>query len=220
MLNEQSAQAPFNAQPQQNDIPQRLSHQQMQHQAQTGSNNPENNCLSNVYTRTENQHFPQHEIAPLLQKMPSVNDFEIREDASGFYSSGGHLSSSFEEPLMADELDLDHYNDITRSGLAPSYPADDAAPPAEAEYIDIESSIDQFLEANGPRKQQSKFPEIQKEDNDDKVANDVATHKYLKEDAAQHDSSSRLQVSSQPNEEVIPQRDHSRDYPRSCKDKR
>ena len=111
--------------------------------------------LNNIYTRTENQKVPQHEIAPLLQKMPSVNDFEIREDASGFYSSG-HFSSSFEEPIMADELDLDHYNDITRSGLVPSYPAEDAVP-AEAQYIDIESSIDQFLEANGPRKESSKF---------------------------------------------------------------
>ena len=155
MHNELSAQAPFNAESQQKDIQQRLSHQQMQNQAQAGSTRPADNCLNNIYTRTENQKVPQHEIAPLLQKMPSVNDFEIREDASGFYSSG-HFSSSFEEPIMADELDLDHYNDITRSGLVPSYPAEDAVP-AEEQYIDIESSIDQFLEANGPRKESSKF---------------------------------------------------------------
>ena len=159
MHNELSAQAPFNAESQQKDIQQRLSHQQMQNQAQPSSSDPSDNCLNNVYSRTEDQKVTQHEIAPLLQKMPSVNDFEIREDASGFYSSGGHFSSSFEEPMMAEELDLDHYNDITRSGLAPSYPTEDAVP-AEAQYIDIESSIDQFLEANGPRKESSKYQEI------------------------------------------------------------
>ena len=195
MHNELSAQAPFNAESQQKDIQQRLSHQKMQNQAQAGSTRLADNCLNNFHSKTEDQKVPQHEIAPLLQKMPSVNDFEIREDASGFYSSGGHFSSSFEEPIIADELDLDHYNDITRSGLAPSYPAEDAVP-AEEQYIDIESSIDQFLEANCPRKESSKFLEIQKDDNDDNVAQDVPTLRYLNENAIQQKSLERFQASS------------------------